>query len=211
MMGEKEEKIRTPQQERSIRTKDAIVRAAMKLFSEKGFYQTNTKEIAAAAGVSTGSFYSYFVDKKAVFIEALHLYAEEIMVQVEVSMSKINYATMSRPELILLMIDSLVESHKAYIGYHKDLTIMYHSDDTIKQLMDAQYETARLNTLKYLQMGLSEMKVADIEAASIVVFESVSAIVDYISFSPQRIASDRLKTELVNMLVCYLYKDEAGM
>ncbi|MFD1909576.1 TetR/AcrR family transcriptional regulator [Paenibacillus rhizoplanae] len=59
-MGETEDKIRTPQQERSIRTKEAIIRAAMQLFSDKGFYQTNTKEIAAAAGVSTGSFYSYF-------------------------------------------------------------------------------------------------------------------------------------------------------
>ncbi|MFD2875274.1 TetR family transcriptional regulator [Paenibacillus rhizoplanae] len=49
-MGETEDKIRTPQQERSIRTKEAIIRAAMQLFSDKGFYQTNTKEIAAAAG-----------------------------------------------------------------------------------------------------------------------------------------------------------------
>jgi len=205
-MGEKEEKIRTPQQERSIRTKEAIVRAAMKLFSEKGYHQTNTKEIAAAAGVSTGSFYSYFVDKKAVFIDALHVYAEEIMVRIEVSMSEINFETLGRAELILHLIDSLLESHKAFIGYHKDLTIMYHSDESIKQLMDAQYETARLNTLKYLQMGQGEMRIDDIEAASVIVHESVSAIVDFISFSPQQISADRLKSQLVNMLVCYLYK-----
>ncbi|MFD1909578.1 hypothetical protein ACFSQ7_44900 [Paenibacillus rhizoplanae] len=83
---------------------------------------------------------------------------------------------------------------------------MYHSDEAIKQLMDAQYETGRLKTLTYLQMGQDELKTADTEAASIIVFESVSAIVDFISFSPQRIAVDRLKSELVHMLVQYLYK-----
>ncbi|WP_339253835.1 TetR/AcrR family transcriptional regulator [Paenibacillus sp. FSL P2-0136] len=205
-MGETEDKIRTPQQERSIRTKEAIIRAAMKLFSDKGFYQTNTKEIAAAAGVSTGSFYSYFVDKRAVFIEVLHMYGDELLARIDDSMSEINFNTIERTDLILHLIDTLLLSHKAFIGYHKDLSIMYHSDEAIKQLMDAQYETGRLKTLTYLQMGQDELKTGDTEAASIIVFESVSAIVDFISFSPQRITVDRLKSELVHMLVQYLYK-----
>ncbi|WP_339222484.1 TetR/AcrR family transcriptional regulator [Paenibacillus sp. FSL H8-0332] len=205
-MGETEDKIRTPQQERSIRTKEAIIRAAMQLFSDKGFYQTNTKEIAAAAGVSTGSFYSYFVDKRAVFIEVLHMYGDELLARIEDSMSEINFNTIERTDLILHLIDTLLLAHKAFIGYHKDLSIMYHSDEAIKQLMDAQYETGRLKTLTYLQMGQDELKTEDTEAASIIVFESVSAIVDFISFSPQRIAVDRLKSELVHMLVQYLYK-----
>ncbi|WP_342548464.1 TetR/AcrR family transcriptional regulator [Paenibacillus sp. FSL P2-0089] len=207
-MGGTEDKIRTPQQERSIRTKEAIIRAAMKLFSDKGFYQTNTKEIAAAAGVSTGSFYSYFVDKRAVFIEVLHMYGDELLARIDDSMSEINFNTIERTDLILHLIDTLLLSHKAFIGYHKDLSIMYHSDEAIKQLMDAQYETGRLKTLTYLQMGQDELKTGDTEAASIIVFESVSAIVDFISFSfsPQRITVDRLKSELVHMLVQYLYK-----
>lgn len=182
-MGGTEDKIRTPQQERSIRTKEAIIRAAMKLFSDKGFYQTNTKEIAAAAGVSTGSFYSYFVDKRAVFIEVLHMYGDELLARIDDSMSEINFNTIERTDLILHLIDTLLLSHKAFIGYHKDLSIMYHSDEAIKQLMDAQYETGRLKTLTYLQMGQDELKTGDTEAASIIVFESVSAIVDFISFS----------------------------
>lgn len=205
-MDESEDKIRTPQQERSIRTKEAIVRAAMKLFSDKGFHQTNTKEIAAAAGVSTGSFYSYFTDKRAVFIEVLHMYGNELMAKIEQSMAEINFNTAGRNELIMHLVDTLLLAHKAFIGYHKDLSIMYHSDDTIKQLMDAQYENGRLRTLEYLQMGQDELKTEDVEAAAVVVFESVSAIVDVISFSPQRISVERLKAELVNMIVNYLYK-----
>ena len=57
--------IRTPQQKRSEETRKRIIAAAERLFSEKGYYNTNSKEIAKAANVSIGSFYSYFKDKKA--------------------------------------------------------------------------------------------------------------------------------------------------
>ncbi|MNI73812.1 hypothetical protein D3C73_1298470 [compost metagenome] len=83
---------------------------------------------------------------------------------------------------------------------------MYHSDEEIKQLMDAQYEVGRHKTLQYLQMGQDELKTEDLEAASIIVFEAMSAIVDVISFSPQRISTERLKSELVDMIINYLYK-----
>lgn len=134
------------------------------------------------------------------------MYGDDLLARIDASMSEINFETIGRSELILHLIDTLLLSHKAFIGYHKDLSIMYHSDEVIKQLMDAQYETGRLRTLKYLQMGQDELKTEDVEAASVIVFEAVSAIVDVISFSPQRIAVDRLKSELVNMIVHYLYK-----
>ncbi|MNO19246.1 HTH-type transcriptional regulator RutR [compost metagenome] len=205
-MSDMEDKIRTPRQERSIKTKEAIVQAAMKLFSDKGFHQTNTKQIAAAAGVSTGSFYSYFVDKRAVFIEVLKNYGADLLARIDASMSEINFITIDRSELIAHLVDTLLISHEAFIGYHRELNVMYHSDEEIKQLMDTQYEAGRVRTLKYLQMGQDELKTEDVEAASVIVFESVSAVVDVISFSPQRIATDRLKSELVNMIISYLYK-----
>lgn len=200
------DKIRTPRQDRSIKTKEAIVQAAMKLFSDKGFHQTNTKQIAAAAGVSTGSFYSYFADKRAVFIDVLHVYGEQLMAQIEASMAEINFDTIHRTDLIAHLVDTLLISHKAFIGYHKELTIMYYSDEEIKLLMDAQYEVGRRKALQYLQAGQDELKTEDVEAASIIVFETMSAIVDVISFSPQRISTERLKSELVNMIINYLYK-----
>lgn len=204
-MGDTEDKIRTPQQDRSIRTKQAIIQAAMKLFSEKGYHQTNTKQIAAAAGVSTGSFYSYFIDKRAVFMEVLTGYSEVLLERIDASMAEINFQNMDKHTLLTHLVDSLLLSHEVYTGFHKELSIMYLSDDDIKQQMDAQYEVGRVRTLQYLQMGKDELKVTDLEAAAILVFESVSAIVDVIAFSPHRVSPDRLKTELVNMLVEYLY------
>ncbi|QSF45775.1 TetR/AcrR family transcriptional regulator [Paenibacillus tianjinensis] len=204
-MGETEDKIRTPQQDRSIRTKQAIVQAAMKLFSEKGYHQTNTKQIAAAAGVSTGSFYSYFIDKRAVFMEVLTGYSEVLLERIDSSMAEINFQIMDKHSLLTHLVDSLLLSHEVYTGFHKELSIMYLSDEDIKRQMDAQYEVGRVRTLQFLQMGKDELKVTDLEAAAILVFESVNAIVDVIAFSPHRVSPERLKRELVNMLVEYLY------
>ena len=48
---------------RSIEKKEALKKAAVELFSTKGFHNTSSNEIAKKANVSIGTFYSYFVDK----------------------------------------------------------------------------------------------------------------------------------------------------
>ncbi|WP_068277822.1 TetR/AcrR family transcriptional regulator [Aldersonia kunmingensis] len=58
-------------------TKEALVAAARKLFVTKGFDDTSTDEIVAAAGVGTrGALYHHFADKKALF-EAVVLDIEQ--------------------------------------------------------------------------------------------------------------------------------------
>ena len=49
--------VRQPRQERSIEKKNKIIEAGYQLFSEVGYYGTNTAEIAKRAGVSTGIVY----------------------------------------------------------------------------------------------------------------------------------------------------------
>ena len=49
-------KTRVPTQKRSIEKRQKIVKAGFDLFCEKGYYKTNTAEIAKYAGVSTGVF-----------------------------------------------------------------------------------------------------------------------------------------------------------
>lgn len=69
---EKEKKI----QERTILNRQKILKAAKHLFNVKGYYHTNTKEIAKEAGVATGSFYNYFPDKLSIFQEIMIIHLE---------------------------------------------------------------------------------------------------------------------------------------
>ena len=50
------------------RTKQRLLRAAERVFGGSGFDRASIAEITSQAGVSQGTFYCYFVDKKAVFV-----------------------------------------------------------------------------------------------------------------------------------------------
>jgi len=63
---EKKEKVR---QVRAAETRRKIVAAAKKLITEKGFESVAIEDIAKEAGVSTGSFYTYFKQKEDVIEE----------------------------------------------------------------------------------------------------------------------------------------------
>lgn len=58
---------RTVDEEQQRRRRADITRAAATLFAERGFAGTTTAEIARAAGISTGSLFYYYPDKRAVF------------------------------------------------------------------------------------------------------------------------------------------------
>ncbi|MFI0465058.1 TetR/AcrR family transcriptional regulator [Saccharopolyspora sp. 5N102] len=51
---------------KKLRTRDALVRAAVRLFGDKGYDATTVAEIAAAAEVSTKTFFNYFPSKEDV-------------------------------------------------------------------------------------------------------------------------------------------------
>ncbi|HVV82414.1 MAG TPA: TetR/AcrR family transcriptional regulator [Kofleriaceae bacterium] len=60
---------RTFTQARAQRTYEALLAGAEQAFGERGYEATGTPEIAAAAGVAVGTFYRYFDDKLACYLE----------------------------------------------------------------------------------------------------------------------------------------------
>lgn len=54
-------------------TRQAIMQAAIKLFSKKGFEKTSIEELAKAAGIGKGTIYSYFQTKT----DILHAFCED--------------------------------------------------------------------------------------------------------------------------------------
>jgi AcrR family transcriptional regulator len=50
------------------KTRKAIIDAAVKLFSEKGYENTSIEELAKAAGVGKGTIYGYFQAKNEIFL-----------------------------------------------------------------------------------------------------------------------------------------------
>lgn len=71
--------IREPIQKRSIEKKTKIIRAGLDLFCKKGFYNTNTVEIAKTAGVSTGTVYSYFKNKEDIYVASFEYFLDSYL------------------------------------------------------------------------------------------------------------------------------------
>jgi len=62
------------QDARSERSRAQILRAALKLFSTRGYHGTSVRDIADAARVSTGNVYHQFPDKESLFNTLLEQY-----------------------------------------------------------------------------------------------------------------------------------------
>jgi AcrR family transcriptional regulator len=66
------------QDKKSEKSRNAILKAALDLFSRQGYRGTSIREIAKRAGVSTGNVYHHFADKETIFQTVLGQYWEAI-------------------------------------------------------------------------------------------------------------------------------------
>lgn len=57
---------------------DEILDAALKVFTDKGFAAARVDDVAAAAGVSKGAVYLYFVSKEALFEALVRRFAQRV-------------------------------------------------------------------------------------------------------------------------------------
>ena len=100
---------RAPVQERSQLTVEAILDTVIKLLKRRGASSITTNRIAEAAGVSIGSLYQYFPNKRAIFV-ALH---ERHIAKVDRIMARrmAESAESTLEELISSLIDGMIEAH----------------------------------------------------------------------------------------------------
>ena len=64
---------------RADATRDALISVARRLFSEKGFHDTGTHEIVAAAGVTRGALQHHFPRKEDLFRAAFEAVERDLM------------------------------------------------------------------------------------------------------------------------------------
>lgn len=68
-----------PRSKRGARTRKALVDAAREVFERDGYLDARISDIAKAAGVAIGSFYTYFDGKDEVFAAVVAMVQEEML------------------------------------------------------------------------------------------------------------------------------------
>ena len=125
--------IREPIQKRSIEKKEKIIKAGFELICEKGYYNTNTAEIAKAAGVSTGIIYQYFKDNHDILVEGIKRYASDIFYPMLNVTSDIKIDKNNLDSILRNMINTFIENHKLSQIAHEEIMSMTHSDKEIAE------------------------------------------------------------------------------
>ena len=144
--------VREPIQQRSIKTKNKIMKAAYKIFASKGIHGTTAREIAEKAGVSNGSFYSYFKNKKALLLEMLEDYLEVHYHTIWRSLDGFNLSEIGTEvghEAIRSVLDSVFEAYEISPHFHRQTHALRYSDPDIKRIFDRERER-EIDQISYL-------------------------------------------------------------
>ena len=100
---------RRPKQRRARQTVEAVLDAVVRLLKRGGSKTITTNRIAEVAGVSIGSVYQYFPDKRAIFTALHQRHVDQIDRMVQTKL--VEHAASSIEELVRAMVEAMVEAH----------------------------------------------------------------------------------------------------
>jgi TetR/AcrR family transcriptional regulator, mexJK operon transcriptional repressor len=134
-----------PKQERAQQKRNALLESGHALFISKGYEQTTAKEIAAHAGVATGTFYRYFSDKRQLLLSLLEDKLDRILPP-EPSLSSCN------PEEVLATTLEAHYKRLSELGLNRVLPELLLKDIELSEVI----VTARRKVLNRIHLGLSQ-------------------------------------------------------
>ena len=122
---------RTPQRDKAVRTRQRLLEATLAQTAACGYHNITVDKIAAAAGVSTGSAYRYFRNKKEMLLAALAYYYENIQEFSGTPDSSLR--SFSSPEdMLAYVLGQFYGLHRKYYALHEELESLRHIDPDVR-------------------------------------------------------------------------------
>lgn len=190
---------RSPQQERSQQTVDAILSATRTLVSREGLAALTTNRVARLAGVSIGSLYQYFPSKRALVAELRkrHQAEGEALFYSEIAA----LANASVPVALRRFVTRMLEVHRQDPGLHKALESEGRGVANFTQTEQTALRLIRM----HMEMHRAEIGVRDLDQAALVVALTVEAITHGVVLErPHLLEDPSLVDGVVRMLLAYL-------
>ena len=201
---------RTPVQARGIQTRESLLDAGEKLFVQSGFHNILADDIARAAGVSVGSYYSYFKDKRALFLAVL---ARSSSIMMERAMTFLSAIWQDeQPDvdtLVRATMNTLIESHRAFFPIYQDAMQLALFDEEVRSaLSESDRETQKLFEDMLIRVNpiLPQERV---HAMAYVLYNASEGIIHSLVGNPQEgIDQEQVVSEVAKMLACYALEGE---
>lgn len=200
-----DKKVRIPMQKRSIEKKEKIKNVAIELFSENGYNNVSTNEIAKKANISIGTLYNYFSDKKSIYNELVgDLYAN-ILDQIT---PEILNPTDSPIRLIEQYINLILEGHNYMTNFQREITALSYQSIEFRKLEESYREFATQKILFLLQEYKSYLRVTDYKTVGFILQTCIESVIHEIQFYQVPYDKESVIKELTDMLSRYLLQDD---
>jgi AcrR family transcriptional regulator len=130
---------RAPQQERSRLTVEAVLDAVERVLKRDGVEALTTNRIAEAAGVSIGSVYQYFPDKRSIYAALHQRHVEQVSLVIESTVAK--HAGSSLEDFACALVQELMDVHDADPRLHEIVSeLVPESAEGFRRALEATFE-----------------------------------------------------------------------
>lgn len=197
-----------PLQARARVTVDAILEGTIRILEKDGLDAATTTRIAEVAGVSVGTLYHHFEDRSAIVNALQDREFERALLLMQDILSSANLGHAPR-ETVEKVVRGLATLYGASPGLHRVLAI-----EGLRVASADRVHAFDLRVIaiirSFLSASRSQLRCDDLEAASFVAYQSVRAtMLACLLERPAGLEIDALVTQVVDLVVRYLVRDDA--
>lgn len=196
-----------PKQARSKKTREKIIQAAIKLFQARGYEKTTSNDIASEAGVSVGSFYVYFTDKRQLLLNIFDRLADDLFKNTFDNVKPEHlFDSDLRARIRQAVANAINEKHE-YAGLHRVICelVMKDAEFAARQRSLIERSIARLHEIISLASKAKLTTEIDVEAAAFIVHRVVFDLSqDYVTGCCE-FDKERAIDALADMIYRYLF------
>ena len=176
------------------------------MFALRGFHGILADDIAEEAGVSVGSFYAYFKDKRDLFyINLDRAVAQTTAVLSEWSLCVTNSDRFDLGGVIRQALETLVLSHQSSSALFSEASQMARYDETIRKRLAANDMVVRRLFEKMLLEVNASLDRQTVKTTAYVLYHAAEGVIHEIVHTPEKdLDKDEIIAELSRLLTGYL-------
>ncbi len=174
------------------RSRDAILRAAVRLFAQKGFSGTTTADIAEAVGISKGLIYNYFPSKDAIFMALIDEFIQRIVPSLPWGSSG-----QSPTEYLEVLIRGWFREIRTNPALIK-LGVQFHTDTALKKLIRRKQAEMEEKYTAFFQDVFRRLGTEDPEVETLLLGAILDGVGVNYAVAPGKFPLDRVEEHLVN-------------
>jgi AcrR family transcriptional regulator len=134
---------------RQTETRERLFRAALKLFGERGFFETTVEDITEAADVGKGTFFNYFPTKEHV----LSAFGELQVGKIEAAIHEARTTEFPFPDLFRRLVHALMYEPARSAAFLRSVIIANLSSEFVRRHLCAKMGHGRQMLAEFLTIG----------------------------------------------------------